>query len=118
MWIAAVRAPKAPGVKVTVNVVLPPPTTVVLTGPETVKSAELVPSLVMDRPVRSSEPLFLMVKVLTGVVVATSASGKLMLAVPSTRLVNNGCSTAISGPVLNDRMAPVFVPFTFVPDAR
>jgi len=95
--MAAVRVPAAPGVKVTVNVVLPPAATDVA-GVLTVKSAGLVPSLVRERPESVAVPTFRMVNVMAVAAVPTLEPPQSMgAALPSVRLLPAGCSTAISG---------------------
>ena len=95
--MAAVRAPAEPGVKVTVKVVLAAGASVVAPRLPTVKSALWVPSLEMESPVRLAVPTFFTVKVTGEAELPTLTEPQLMLALPSTKSMPRGCSTAISG---------------------
>ena len=113
--MAAVRAPAAPGAKLTMKVVVP-------LGPATgavgllvmVKSAALVPSLVIVKPVRSALPMFLIVKV-RGALEPTVTEPK-SLDPASEMSVPTGCSTAISGAgVTTVGVQTTFIPVKLVP---
>ncbi|MCX6879152.1 MAG: hypothetical protein NTW21_35900 [Verrucomicrobia bacterium] len=92
------RVPTAVGAKRTVKVVLPAGATGAVGLAVTVKSAALVPSMVIPIPVRSAEPELRIVKTRLALKpVATEP--KATVALPSIRLVPAGCSTAISGAV-------------------
>ena len=95
MWIAALRAPAALGVKVTVKVVL------VLSSSAQVmalmvKSLLLGPSLVTLRLSSGMVPVQRSVKVIA-LLAPVARLPKSMLALPSMRFVLAGCSMAISG---------------------
>ena len=94
--MAAVRVPPKAGLKVTVNVALPPGV-MLAGGVETLKSPGWEPSLVMLMPLRSALPALRMVKVVAALLLPTFVVGRERLPLPSVRFVPTGCSTAISG---------------------
>ena len=95
MWRAALRAPVAAGVNVTVKVVLAPGASVVAPSAPTVKSPGCEPSLVIVPRVRSASPILVMVKV--RLVLAPRLTLPKSLLPASTMSVPAGCCTAISG---------------------
>ena len=97
MWIAALRAPVAPGLKVTVKTVLAPGASVVAAGPETVKSAAWLPSTLSTRPARFAVPEFLRVNDWAAEDTPGSREPNATFAVPSARSEPLAPAMAISG---------------------